>query len=112
MSRQKATISVEDLSSLPPRTLQAALKVSGEREAEKRKGGGSRRIKILEIRMLEAKLKQAKEELGDGSTDEGPESEYEDSEDVDERPAKRVRLSTSKASGTNASNTARVMSRR
>ena len=57
MSQRKATISVEDLSSLPPRTLQAALKVSGEREAEKRKGGGSRRIKILEIRMLEAKLK-------------------------------------------------------
>jgi len=60
--------------------------------------------------MLEVKLKQAKEELGDGSTDGVSESKNE-SKDIDEQPAKQMRLSTPKALGTSASDKVRVMSR-
>ena len=83
---------VEDLASLPPRTLQAALKVSEEREANRRRIKQSNKRKIVEKRELEAKLKRVKEELRDESTHDDESTEDE----IEERPAKRMRKSTPK----------------
>jgi len=116
MLRRKQTPGVEDLASIPIRTLQAALKASEEREAKKRKtrgqsSGGSKR-KLAEKRELEEKLKQLNEELGDGSTD------YDESEDEseEERPAKRMRKPTPRvpvaSTSTGVSKDHKIMSKR